>query len=326
MGRAIGYSPVDASDMALACVDRAAASILKPPIGTVLAREDGCVASFSEAKKRGIRRIYQLPTAYFETVRNLMAKEAELFPGLCASEEFKDEFSEIRNERKSNELSLCDAVLCPSAFVLSTLPAGPCRAKSLKVIPFGFDPRLLNEENDKRDPLFLYAGNISVRKGIHRLLRAWKMLRAHQTHKLLLVGDMQLTDSFLNDFRGVYEHKPRLPFSELQEIFRRARAFVFNAMADGFGLVISEAMCASTPVLASRNCGAPDVIRDGVEGRLFDYADDDALAQALDWALGHPSDLRAMGRNASKRAASWTWDEHRKQFIEWICSLPVTGD
>ena len=98
----------------------------------------------------------------------------------------------------------------------------------------------------------------------------------------------------------------------------RAQAFVFNALADGFGHVFAEAMACGTPVLASRNCGAPDFISDGVEGRLFEYGDDDALGAALDWALSNPAKLEEMGVRARERAVEQSWDEFAWLFLDWI--------
>jgi glycosyltransferase involved in cell wall biosynthesis len=103
--------------------------------------------------------------------------------------------------------------------------------------------------------------------------------------------------------------------------YARAQALAFNALADGFGMVIMEAMSCGTPVLASRNSGAEMVVTDGHDGRLFSYGDDDALMGVLDWALSHPSELAEMGGCARQKAAEWTWASYRTAFGEWVESV-----
>src|ERR1044071_4882900 len=146
-------------------------------------------------------------------------------------------------------------------------------------------------------------------------------LHAYRTHRLRLVGELRLPARFLAEYRGVFEHVPRLPRQALKREYARAQAFLFNAMADGFGHVLTEAMASGTPVLASRNSGAPDLVVPGEHGWLFEYGDDEALACALDKALGSPALLRRMGQSAQCRALSWTSEQFAVAFLKWIRPL-----
>src|SRR4051812_9020289 len=62
--RLMGGKRVEASDARFAMIDRAAAKIVTQETAAVLAREDGCVASFKRGKELGVPRIYVLPTAH----------------------------------------------------------------------------------------------------------------------------------------------------------------------------------------------------------------------------------------------------------------------
>ena len=177
---------------------------------------------------------------------------------------------------------------------------------------------LWDQAAEVRDGIFLYAGTISARKGVHRLIRVWKRLGAYRTHRLRLIGDLHLPKKFVAEYRNVFEHVPRMGREQLAMEYCTAQAFVFNALADGFGHVFAEAMGCGTPVLASSNCGAPDLITDGVEGRLFDYGDDAGLATALEWALSNPTELADMGARARERARRWTWEDFGERFLKWL--------
>jgi glycosyltransferase involved in cell wall biosynthesis len=248
----------------------------------------------------------------------LLEAEVASFPGVCTVSEDPREFSPERIARKDAELASADFVLCPSPFVSRSLVAAGIPEKKIFVLPLAAEPAWLTAQAAPREPVFLYVGQISLRKGAHRLLIAWKRLKAHRTHRLRLIGSMRLSDYFLKEFSDVYEHVPVVPRDRLAAYYSRAQALVFNAMADGFGMVVPEAMSCGTPVLTSQNAGAAMLITDSQEGRLFQYGDDDALMTALDWALSHPAELAEMGSLARRKAAEWTWPDYRTVFGEWV--------
>ena len=220
--------------------------------------------------------------------------------------------------RKDRELSLADFVLAPSSLTQRTVAEAGFSVSRVKVIPYAVYADEVSPEITPRQPLVVCAGIISMRKGVHRLLRVWKRLKAHQTHRLLLIGDMHLAPGFLKDYRGLYEHVPRMPRPSLLEQFDQARLLVFNSLGDGFGMVVTEAMARGTAVLVSRNAGSSDRISDGIEGRLVDYGDDDQLATVLDQMLSRPDELREMGVRGRQKVCCWTWAQFGDEFAAWI--------
>jgi glycosyltransferase involved in cell wall biosynthesis len=129
---------------------------------------------------------------------------------------------------------------------------------------------------------------------------------------------MFLSAKFLSEFRGMFTHIPRISRDELDQHYNQASALVFNPVADGFGHVILEAMSHGVPVIASRNCGAPDVVEHESEGLLVDYGSDEQLSSAIDWALSHPNELSQMGNRARMKAESWKWSDYAIEFMKWL--------
>ena len=259
-----GRSRTRATDLSFSYLDHHGSKRIQSTLGLVFAREDCCLHTFVKAKELGVTTVYQLPTAYWRKVHELMQRELSEFPNICRAANDPHELTSERTQRKEAELESADHILCPSSFVRDSLPQD--RQLTSKIIPFAIDVPELAPPTKSAKPVFLYVGNITMRKGVHRLLLAWKKLEAYRTHELRLVGDMFLSEKFIDQFRGMFTHLPRVSRAELNRHYQEASALIFNSVADGFGHVILEAMSAGTPVLASRNSGAPDVITDRVDG------------------------------------------------------------
>ena len=311
-------SRTKATDFSFAIVDRIGSRRVRKELGAVLTREDSAIATFREATRVGVKKIYVLPTAYWGTVRTLMRREEEQFPGICRAAADEADEAERRHVRKDAELKMADFVLAPSTFVRESLSCAPQFHARVKVLPFGCDSHWEINAAPQPKPVFLYAGNITMRKGVHRLLMAWKRLEAHHRAELRLIGDMFLDEKFLRDYHGLYTHIPRLPRTELLQHYAESSAFVFNSVADGFGYVIPEAMSCGVPVIASRSSGAPDIIEDKSDGLLVSYGADDELEGALDWAMTRPAELAAMGRAAREKTRRLTWQSYGEKLVTWL--------
>ncbi len=69
-------------------------------------------------------------------------------------------------------------------------------------------------------------------------------------------------------------------------------------------MALLEAQAAGLPVLAGASGGVPDLIADGVTGRLVPPHDAAAFASALADLLGDPAARRRLGAAAAERAAA----------------------
>jgi phosphatidylinositol alpha-mannosyltransferase len=154
----------------------------------------------------------------------------------------------------------------------------------------------------------LFIGQAVERKGLPVLLRAFEALREHVPATLTLVGASrdEVTHMMLDD-RGV---RALGKVSDARKLTELARAQVLCAPSLGgesFGMILTEAFAASTPVLASDIPGYRDVVRDGVDGQLVAAGDPIALAEALRrLALDRPLRER-MALAARERAERYAW-------------------
>jgi phosphatidylinositol alpha-mannosyltransferase len=163
----------------------------------------------------------------------------------------------------------------------------------------------------------LCIGQAVERKGLPILLRAFEALREHVPVTLTLVGagPEEIAPLMLDD-RGVCALGK---VSEERKVAELARADVLCAPSLGgesFGMVLTEAFAAGTPVVASDIAGYRDVVRDTVDGVLTPRGDAQALAETLRRLALEPQRRAQMALAARKRAERFAWPHVAAEVLE----------
>jgi len=165
------------------------------------------------------------------------------------------------------------------------------------------------------------------RKNLAALLRATVLLvRELPELRVRLVGDgperaslERLTRELSLESRVTFLGHVRL--SALAAEYAACTVFCLPSLQEGFGLVFVEAMAAGKPIVALAASSTPELITDGVHGRLVPPGNDAALAGALRQLLDNPS-LRQRVADANRtRAREFTIDHMTQQFIEAVRPL-----
>lgn len=283
-------------------------------LGAVYAYEDGAMWTFEAAKRLGVRAVYELPLGHYSGVARELKRAQAQRPSLPLG--VRDEPT-WKRRRKDRELSLSDLVVVPCRWAEESLPHGELGRRPVVRIPYGTPADEIEPRGERpRGPFtVLFAGQIGLRKGIPLLLEAWRKLRLTDA-RLWLAGGMNLSDAYLSDYAGCFEHLGVLPRAQLLERMRQADIFVFPSLAEGFGLVIGEAMAAGLPVLTTLNTGGPELITNGEEGWCVAAHEVDALAARLEWAARRRDELWEMGMRARRRAEAWTWAHYRRKLVD----------
>jgi phosphatidylinositol alpha-mannosyltransferase len=160
------------------------------------------------------------------------------------------------------------------------------------------------------EPLrILFIGQAVERKGLPVLLRAFEALREQVPATLTLVGASaaEIAPMLLDD-RGV-RALGKVSEREKQAELERAEVLCAPSLrGESFGMVLTEAFAACTPVVASAIPGYRDVARDGVDSLLVAPGDALALAEALRTLALDPARRAAMSRAARMRAERFSWE------------------
>jgi glycosyltransferase involved in cell wall biosynthesis len=220
----------------------------------------------------------------------------------------------VRPDQKSEEMELADLVLVPSSFVRKTIEI-KYRAKQIELAAYGVDTDFWRpverKDSASRHMKFIYAGQISLRKGIPLLLEAWRSADIPDA-TLQLVGLWKLSNAKRTNLPpNVVLIEPRSP-TELRRLYQESDVFVFPSYFEGFGLVLLEAMACGLPAIATNATAGPDVLSADC-GIVVPMADWEALAAALMRMAGDRDRLEEMRAAARARALTHSWDRYRGQ-------------
>ncbi|MEA3150793.1 MAG: glycogen synthase [Gammaproteobacteria bacterium] len=100
-----------------------------------------------------------------------------------------------------------------------------------------------------------------------------------------------------------------VPIGELSAHYARSSLFCVPTRLEPFGIAFLEAMLHKLPVVATTEGALPDMVQDGVTGRLVAPGDAPQLAAALIDVLRDPVRCRQLGEAGYKLARErYTWD------------------
>ncbi|MCO5315335.1 MAG: lysylphosphatidylglycerol synthase domain-containing protein [Solirubrobacterales bacterium] len=203
------------------------------------------------------------------------------------------------------------------------------------IIPNGVDvnaaPQIAATDADHLRALFV--GRPDERKGLPVLLRAFDALVDHVPARLAVVG------ADPEDVRRILAHPELEQHLDLHgrvtepELWRHlAEADVLCAPSlsgESFGMVLTEAFAAGTPVIASGIAGYSDVVTDRVDGVLVPPGDPQALAEELQRAHHEPNQLSRMAANARESSRRYAWETVADQVTrvyERAIEVPAPAD
>jgi glycosyltransferase involved in cell wall biosynthesis len=207
-------------------------------------------------------------------------------------------------EREEAEYSQADAITVPSEFARRSFVEMGVPDAKVKTIPFGVQLERFKKAGDRPAGPFtvLFAGTVSIRKGVPYLLDAFAKFK-HPSKQLLLAGPVEPEmRSLLPRFDLSSVDLPgRLSQTELARRMNASHVMVLPSVEDGFGLVMAQAMACGTPVIASENTGGPDLFMHGKEGFVVPIRSAEAITGCLTQLADDPDLQQRMSDAALQR-------------------------
>jgi glycosyltransferase involved in cell wall biosynthesis len=236
----------------------------------------------------------------------LVAEEMKRHPEIAGP---PPEFPSAYYERSRREWELADVIVVNSEWSREAIIAeGADRAK-IEILPLAFETNAEKQKTENRKqksqnknefqlsmsrqseaaaedfsisafpPLrVLWLGQVNVRKGIHYLMEAARLLEREKIH-FDVVGPIGILPGALASApSNVTFHGP-VSRDGAAEWYQQADVFVLPTLSDGFALTQLEALAHGLPVITTPNCGR--VVEEGKTGFIVPARDAQALADAI---------------------------------------------
>ncbi|MFO1060387.1 MAG: glycosyltransferase family 4 protein [Dongiaceae bacterium] len=265
--------------------------------------QESCGRSLATARRRGLVTLLEstLPPSTLPLVAAEYARLGQPWTGPSAP-----------SALLLGELPRADYVVAQSRFAQRSLAEYGVAPGRVLLMPLGVDvarfrPAPPAAAGAARPFRVLFAGQMSVRKGVHHLLEAWSRLDLPDA-ELLFAGAPR--DAYIQDLlkrqRGRVRPLGFVPHARLHEVYQQADLFVFPSLAEGGVYVIYEALACGLPCIVSANAGS--AVRDGTEGFVLPVGDVAALAERIAALAADPAARRRMAEAARARAEHFSWE------------------
>ncbi len=202
------------------------------------------------------------------------------------------------------ECEVADRIIVNSQWSFDALVKRGIGEKKLSIIPPALENNVPSVSlkahpgrfTAERPLRVLFLGQISLRKGIARLLNVARSLQS-QPVEFLMVGPIQITiPEDLRSNRKIRWVGP-VARNSVRSYYEQADVFILPTLSDGFALTQLEALAHRLPVIASRRCG--DVVTHRVNGLLLEEPTAEAIEEALRFCLDNPDQLAQFSENAT---------------------------
>jgi len=273
------------------------------------------VVLWDRCRLAGIRHLH----AHFANVSSDVALLASMVGGDALGWSFTmhgpTEFYNVRHYALANKVRRARFVVCVSNFARSQLMAitSPGHWDKLYVVHCGVDLKRftpIERPRSRESNSVTCVGRLVPEKGQALLIEAVaRMKDAGHDVSLMLVGDgpdraALESEATRRGLRGEVSFLGALSPPQVAQTLRETDVFCLPSFAEGVPIVLMEAMAMQLPVITSRVMGIPELVEDGVSGRLIRPGSSEDLVEALAELLSDPELRRRLGQAARARVAA----------------------
>lgn len=165
----------------------------------------------------------------------------------------------------------------------------------------------------------LYVGARGSYKNFSRLVLAFSRVACQVSNLSLKVAGPPLTSAEIDLLNALgISHRvdvyPDVSDSDLYSLYRRALAFVYPSLYEGFGIPPLEAMALNVPVLAARCSSIPEVVGDAA--LMFNPWSVDSIVDAIVQIVSKPELQEELRRKGQRRCRHFTWQKTADQYLK----------
>ncbi|MEA5597535.1 glycosyltransferase family 4 protein [Rivularia sp. UHCC 0363] len=225
----------------------------------------------------------------------------------------------LRKDYIALQFNKVDYFVSPSRYLASAYTKVGLPAEKIHVISNGINVKRFSQikkVSHKNAIRFTFIGNIGFHKGIHVLIAALKLLleRAYLGNLCIInivgTGDMtgDLTKFVMeNHLDSTVKIWGKVEHPQIESVYENTDVLITPSIwPENEPVTILEAMAAGIPIIASALGGNLDLIKDGVNGFLFDVGNAQMLADKMVEMTVDRNRIKSMGQQAYKIVADNT--------------------
>jgi len=220
-----------------------------------------------------------------------------------------DIFFEPIHWRLDQKIARASFVACISDFCRSQgmVFSDPAHWQRMHIVHCGVQPDRYTAPAERKGNRALFVGRLAAVKGLPVLFEAMqKLVQDIPDFHLTVIGDgpdRKVLENTAHDL-GLSAHISFVGYksqSEVAETLTKQDMLILPSFAEGVPVVLMEAMAAELPVVTTQIAGVPELVQDGISGRLVPPGDAPALQKAVQHVLSDPNIARAMGQAGRAR-------------------------
>lgn len=216
--------------------------------------------------------------------------------------------------RELSGYEIADYIAIPSEHVKRSFAVYHYPMEKLFLNPYGVNLSMFHPmKGAEKKYDVIMVGGWSYRKGCDLIIESLRRMNLQFLH-VGSIGDLSFPAE------SNFTHIDSVDESELSKYYNMAKIFLFPSREDGFGMVLSQAMACNLPIVASPDCGGPDLKRMVDDPEYITIIKDytiESICTAVQTALANYQKL-ANSIYAGKAIEDLSWDAYGRRYAAFI--------
>jgi glycosyltransferase involved in cell wall biosynthesis len=249
----------------------------------------------------------------------LVAEEMVRYPELAGAPET---FPSGHFDRCRREWELADVIIVNSEWTREAIVAEGADPGKIELLPLAYEVDGGRQTTDHRQRTtdrgslkVLWLGQVNVRKGIHYLIEAARMLEKEAV-EFVIAGALGIRPEVVSTAPRNMKWVGPVPRSQASEFYRQSHVFVLPTLSDGFAITQIEALAHGLPVIVTPNCGR--VVEDGATGFIIPPRDAGELAEAIMNLVRNRGLIAEMRPRCIEAAKTFSIDAYARRLLQII--------
>ena len=221
-------------------------------------------------------------------------------------------YQEAKKWTRNKLERITDLFICPSQFMANKLIQGGFNKNKIKVLCNFINVEKCKKEEYTKENYYCFIGRLSPEKGIKTLLEVACQL----PYTLKIIGGGPLEE----EIRQFTQKKMQIEllgykqWNEIKEIVGKARFSVIpSEWYENNPLSVIESQCLGTPVLGSMNGGIPELVKNEVDGMLFEAQNNLDLKEKIEKMFSYNFDYQLLAKQSQEL---YNARDHYKEIIK----------